>query len=117
MRTLEQLRRGSLTDQVVTAHRKDGSVVRRGPYPLFTRKVHQQTLSQRLTDPSLVPIYRRQIQALHRFDDITRQLVNIGEQLSDLTVELEAQKKTPGGTGTGDRSAARLEGRHPRPNA
>ena len=35
---MEELRRGSLTEQFLMVKRKDGSRVKRGPYPLLTRK-------------------------------------------------------------------------------
>ena len=98
--SLPELRRGSLTEQVLTVKRRDGSSVKRGPYPLLTRKVGQKTLSQRLTDPDLLPIYRRQIQAMRQFQSVVDQLVGVGEQLSDLAVTEVVQKKTAGGIGT-----------------
>jgi hypothetical protein len=55
---LQELRRGSLTEQFLMVKRKDGSRVTRGPYPLLTRKHGQKTLSRRLTDSALVPLYR-----------------------------------------------------------
>jgi hypothetical protein len=97
---LPQLRRGSLTEQVFQAKRRDGSRVLRGPYPLLTRKEGQKTISLRLTDPELVPLYRQQIQAMRQFETVVDQLVRVGEQLSDLAVGEVVQKKTAGGTGT-----------------
>ena len=95
----QQLRRGSLTEQFLMVKRKDGSKVKRGPYPLLTRKEGQKTLSLRVSDPQLVPIYRQQIQAMRQFESVVDQLVRVGEQLSDLAVAEVAQKKTAGGTG------------------
>ena len=97
---LQQLRRGSLTEQFLMVKRQDGSRVRRGPYPLFTRKAGPKTVSLRLSDPQLVPLYRQQIEAMRRFETVVNQLVRVGEQLSDLAVAEVVQKKTPGGTGT-----------------
>ena len=94
-----QLRRGSLTEQFLTLKRKDGSQVKRGPYPLLTRKQGQKTVSLRVSDPELVPIYRQQIQAMRQFDNVVGQLVRVGEQLSDLAVVEVTQKKTAGGAG------------------
>ena len=93
--------------------RKDGSRVKRGPYPLLTRKHGQKTVSLRLTDRALVPLYRQQIQALRQFETVVDRLVLVGEQLSDLAVAEVVQKKTPGGTGTSRRgaSARRRSGR------
>jgi len=102
---LPQLRRGSFTEQFLMVKRKDGSKVQRGPYPLLTRKEGQKTISLRLTDPDLVPVYRQQIRALRQFETVVDQLVRVGEQLSDLAVTEVVQKKTPGGTGANRRGA------------
>lgn len=102
---LRHLRRGSLTEQFLQVKRKDGSRVKLGPYPLLTRKEGPKTVSLRLTDPQLVPVYRQQIQAMRQFETVVNQLARVGEQLSDLAVAEVVQKKTAGGTGTKRRSA------------
>jgi hypothetical protein len=73
--------------------RQGGSRVKRGPYPLFTRKHGQKTVSLRLTDPAVVSLYRRQIQAMRQFETVVDGLVRVGEQLSDLAVEEVVPKK------------------------
>ena len=103
---LRELRRGSLTDQFLTVKHADGASVKRGPYPLLTRKVAHKTVSVRLTDPALVPLYRQQIQALRQFEGVVDQLVRLGEQLGDLAVAEAVQKKTAGGTGAKRRGAS-----------
>ena len=97
---LRELRRGSLTEQFLSVKHADGSQVKRGPYPLLTRKQANKTVSVRLTDPTTVPLYRKQIQAMRQFETVVEKLVQVGEQLSDLAVAEVVQKKTPGGTGT-----------------
>lgn len=97
---VRELRRGSLTEQFLTVQHADGSKVRRGPYPLLTRKEAQKTVSRRLTDPALVPLYRQQIQAMRQFERLVEQLVRVGEQLGELAVAEVVHKKTPGGAGT-----------------
>jgi hypothetical protein len=103
---LQELRRGSLTEQFLMVKRQDGSRVKRGPYPLFTRKHGQKTVSLRLTDPALVPLYHRQIQTMRQFETVVEGLVRVGEQLSDLAVGEVVPKKTPGGTGASRRGAS-----------
>ena len=103
---LQELRRGSLTEQFLMVKRKDGSRVKRGPYPLLTRKQGQKTVSLRLTDPTLVPLYRQQIQAMRQFETVVDRLVQLGEQLSDLAVAEAVQKKTSRGTGTSRRGTS-----------
>ena len=108
--SFQQLRRGCLTDQFLMVKRKDGSKVKRGPYPLLTRKEGQKTVSQRLSDSDLVPLYRQQIQATRQFEIVVDQLVRVGEQLGDLAVAEVEQKKTHGGTGTKRRGASSGDG-------
>src|ERR1044071_3462760 len=103
---LRELRRGSRSEQFLTIKHADGSKVRRGPYPLLTRKEAQKTVSMRLTDPALVPLYRQQIQAMRQFESVVDQLVRVGEQLGDLAVAEVVQKKTPRGAGTNRRGAS-----------
>jgi hypothetical protein len=103
---LRELRRGSLTEQFLTVKHADGSSVKRGPYPLLTRKKANKTVSIRLTDPALVPLYRQQVQAMRQFESVVDQLVRLGEQLGDLAVAEVVQKKTPGGTGAKRRGAS-----------
>ena len=67
---LDQLRRGSLTEQYFTGRRKDGTRVQRGPYPLLTRKQGRKTVSVRVSDPALLPLYRQQLAAQRQFDRI-----------------------------------------------
>ena len=102
---LRELRRGSLIEQFLTVKHADGSRVKRGPYPLLTRKQTHKTVSVRLSDPALVALYRQQIQAMREFENVVDQLVRVGEQLSDLAVAEVVQKKTPGGVGTKRRRA------------
>lgn len=103
---LQQLRRGSLTEQFLMVKQADGSRVKRGPYPLLTRKDGSRTVSLRLSDPALVPLYRQQIQAMRAFETVVAQLVRVSEQLSDLAVAEVAQKKTARRTGTNRRGAS-----------
>jgi hypothetical protein len=112
---LRELRRGSLTEQFLTVKHADGSTAKHGPYPLLTRKEAQKTVSVRLTDAALVPLYRRQIQTLRQFENVVDQLVRVGEELGDLAVAEVVQKRTPGGTGTKRRGAS--SGHRPGPPA
>lgn len=91
---MQELRRGSLTEQFLMVKRQDGSRVKRGPYPLLTPKQGRKTVSRRLTDPALVPLYRRQIQTLRQFETVVEGLVRVGEQLSDLAVAEVVQKNS-----------------------
>jgi len=91
---LEQVRRGSLTEQMVETVGSDGRRHQRGPYPLYTFKERGQTVSRRLKDPAQVSLYRQQIQQGRRFQELTGQLLRLGEALSDQAVQSAGQKKT-----------------------
>jgi hypothetical protein len=91
---LHEIRRGSITEQYVETTRKDGTPKRRGPYPLYTFKDKGRTISRRLTDPDLVPLYRTQIEGFRRFQDLTAELLAIGEEISDLVVTEQDVKRT-----------------------
>ena len=90
---LEQMRRGSLVPQVFEATRKDGTKVLRGPYMLYTRKDGGKTVSRRVKQPEQVQSYQEQFDAYRRFDALTRDLVHIGEKISDLVLVDEKEQK------------------------
>jgi hypothetical protein len=93
---LEQVRRGSITSQILSVTRKDGTVSLYGPYPLYTSKEKGRTVSRRIKDPALVPVYRTQIEAFRRFETLTGELVRLGEELSELALsDVDELKKKP----------------------
>jgi hypothetical protein len=92
---LEQIRRGSVTDQFVSVPTRDGRGRRRGPYPLYTYKMGGQTVSRRLSGAEQVCRYREQVRAGHRFQELTRELMELGEALCDQMFQADAVKKTP----------------------
>ena len=93
---IEQMRRGSLTEQFVEAVKADGSRSRRGPYPLYTYKDKNRTVSRRVSDPQALPLYRDQILAFRRFQELTAELTRLGEELSDLAIPQGEVKKNRG---------------------
>lgn len=97
---LDQIRRGSITEQFVEAVLKDGTKVQRGPYTLYTFKDKGgRTVSRRLTDPAQIAHYRSQIEAFRQFQQCTSELLALGEALCDRAIDdPEAQKKTPNST-------------------
>jgi hypothetical protein len=91
---LEQIRRGSVTQQYFEGTRKDGTKTRRGPYPLLTFKEKGKTVSRRIKDSQVESVYESQIQGFRRFQELTGELVGIGEQISDLALSEQGVKKT-----------------------
>ena len=91
--SLEQIRRGSVVEQYVQRVRKDGSVVRRGPYPLYSFKEKGKTISRRLRSDEQVKACREQIGRFRRFAKLVEELVRIGEEISDLAPTDQAGQK------------------------
>jgi hypothetical protein len=93
--SLEQMRRGSVVEQVYESVAKDGTKVRRGPYLLYSFKEKGKTVSRRIKDPKLKTRYEEQIDAFRRFQELSTQLVRIAEQIADWALSDEqALKKT-----------------------
>lgn len=91
---LERIRRGSVVEQYLTSPRRDGRRIQRGPYALYTLKRRGRTVSRRLR-PDAVAVVREQIAAGRRFQELVHELMELGEALSDQTVESAVEKKTP----------------------
>ena len=93
---LEQIRRGSVVEQFVETVGKDGTKSRRGPYLLYSFKEKGKTVSRRLSSKAEANVYRNQIAAFRRFQQVTSELLRLGEQFSDSALESEqrALKKT-----------------------
>jgi transposase len=94
---LDQIRRGSITEQFVESVRQDGTKVRRGPYTLYSFKDKGgRTVSRRLSDPAQIAHYRSQIDAFRQSQQCTAELLALGETLCDRALEVPAtEKKTP----------------------
>jgi hypothetical protein len=82
--TLGPMRKGTLNEQYVQVVLKDGSPSRRGPYTLHTFKDHGQTISRRLSDREQIACHRQQIATFRRFQELTAELAQVGQQLADL---------------------------------
>ena len=98
---LEEIRRGSISQQYVETVRPDGSRSRRGPYPLYTFKEHNRTISRRLASTDEVERYRGQIRGFRRFEELVGELMRLGEGLSDAV----AGKKTTSSKSSGTRKS------------
>lgn len=91
---LAEMRRGSLVEQYVETVKSDGCKGRRGPYVLYSYKEKGKTVSRRITAPEQVGIYRNQIQAFRRFEEVVSELTSVSERLCDLAIsEVENKKK------------------------
>ena len=91
---LGEMRRGSISEQFVESTGRDGAKKRRGPYFVYTYKEKGKTISRRLTSPEQVSLCQKQIQAFRRFQELTAELLQVGEQASNLALAGEGVKKT-----------------------
>ncbi len=85
------MRRGSVTKQFAPKV-KNGRPTKekRGPYPVFSFKRGGRTVSRRISNKNDLRRINRQVDNYHSFQDLCRELVEIGEQIC---VEHERQKK------------------------
>jgi len=81
---LGPMRKGTLSEQYVPTILKDGTPSRRGPYTVYTFKEHGQTVSRRLSDRAQIACHRQQIATFRRFQELTAELAQVGQQLADL---------------------------------
>lgn len=91
---LERIRRGSVTEQYVEATGRHGRGLRRGPYPLYSFKAGGRTVSRRIRTEQAV-VYREQIAAGRRFQELMHELMELGEALCERDLQAVAEKKTP----------------------
>jgi hypothetical protein len=83
---IEQFRKGSITNQVFDGVLKDGTPITRGPYPVLSTKVKGKTVSMRISDHDQADLIQTQINDHKRFKELVNELVEIGEQISNLFI-------------------------------
>jgi hypothetical protein len=87
---LGPMRMGSICEQYLPTHRKDGSVSRRGPYLTYTFKQGGKTRGKHLRSQAEAQLYRQQIEAFRRYQELSGELVQISQRLADQEVSGEA---------------------------
>lgn len=96
---LKDMRRGSVVEQFFEVKRKDGTVVRQGPYVLYSYKEKGKTISRRLPTAARAERYQAEINEYRRFEKLCSELVETSQQICDLkhqaeeSPEHETQKK------------------------
>ena len=90
---LELIRRGSVTEQVLHPRGRNGRQYACGPYALFSFKRNGRTLSRRLSADKAGRI-RKEVEAGHRFQALTQELMELGEAACELGETQNAEKKT-----------------------
>ena len=81
---LKDMRRGSVTEQYYEVKHKDGTVIRQGPYFLYSYKEKGKTISRRLSGPGEAERFREEIEVFRRFEQLSARLVEVSHGLCDL---------------------------------
>jgi hypothetical protein len=84
---LKDMRKGSLVEQYFEKKRKDGSVVRLGPYTLYTYKDKGQTISRRLSSHSMIKSYKVEIEEFRKFENLCAELLQTSQEICDLKLQ------------------------------
>jgi heme oxygenase len=91
IRRLGDFRRGSIVEQYIQTKRKDGSVVRNGPYILYSFKdKEQKTVARRIHRGEEENRYRRQIEAFRTYEALSAELVDICHRICDANQAMES---------------------------
>ncbi len=80
---LTDMRKGSVVEQYVEAKRKDGRLVRRGPYFLYSYKDKGKTISRRLLNPLAAEICREEIREFRKFEQLCEELADVSQRICD----------------------------------
>ena len=84
IRTLKDMRQGSIVEQYFEAKNKDGSVIRQGPYLLYSFKTKGKTISRRLSSLAMAERYKEEIGEYRRFEELCAELVETSHKICDL---------------------------------
>ena len=80
MASIRRMRRGTVNEQIFESKRKDGTVVIRGPYYLYSRTEKDKSFSQRLTVEK-VDRYQEEAENCRRFKTREVKLVTVRNSL------------------------------------
>lgn len=90
--SLDPMRMGSVCEQFQRTRRKDGTIAKRGPYTMYTRKKKGKSVGKRLSEQE-APLYRDQIGLFRKFQELCGEFVETSERLADLKVAAKTEVK------------------------
>lgn len=93
MAAITRMRRGTVNEQYFEVRQKDGSVVRRGPYFLYSRTEKGKSFSRRIT-PEEVESYDAETGNCRRFKELSNRCVIICEKLSEANEDNREKKRS-----------------------
>jgi hypothetical protein len=84
MARIVEMRRGSVVRQMIPRQEQGKPAPEpRGPYPLFSCKRKGKTVSRRVHSEPELKRLERQVQNFHRFQELSRQLIETAEILCE----------------------------------
>jgi hypothetical protein len=92
MAAITRMRRGTVNEQYFEVPQKDGSVVLRGPYFLYSRTEKGKSFSQRV-GPEEVERYREDTGNCRRFKELSNRYVMVCEELAELNRDTLKKKR------------------------
>jgi ubiquitin len=87
------MRMGSVSEQLLPYKHPDGAIRRRGPYLTYTFKQGGKTRGKHLRNQEEAGLYRRQIEAFRRYQELSTELVQVSQTLADLEAAGDAGSK------------------------
>lgn len=90
---LGPMRMGSVYDHYLPTKRADGSTGWRGPYPTYTFKRAGKTHGRQLRTQEEARLYRQQIEAFRRWQQLSAELVQVSQRLADREAAAEEEGK------------------------
>ncbi len=92
MSGIRVMRRGTVNEQFFDTKRADGSVIRNGPYYLYSRTEKRKSFGKRITEEQ-VEKYRSETENCRKFKELSNSYVLVCEQIADQgTVEKKRLK-------------------------
>ena len=84
MRSIQFMRRGSISKQYLKVKRKGQPPVKRGPYYVFSRQEENKTISRRLKTPEQLEQAQKEVAEHRRFLTLCKEFEQLTERLCDL---------------------------------
>jgi hypothetical protein len=91
MAAITRMRRGTVNEQYFEVRQKDGSIVRHGPYFLYSRTEKGKSFSRRIS-PEEVKGYKAETEQCRRFKELSNRCVILCEELAEVD-EKKVEKK------------------------
>lgn len=93
MAAITRMRRGTVNEQYFEVRQKDGSIVRHGPYFLYSRTEKGKSFSKRIGAEE-ADRYREETEQCRRFKELSTRCVIVCEELAEADKERLEKKRS-----------------------